>query len=65
MYPITVIPCPTHTHTHTHTHTRAHTVIVEKDNSPKWDPPTLAEVTPAMVARYFAPLTDQSELELD
>jgi len=22
-------------------------------------------VTPAMVARYFAPLTDQSELELD
>ena len=53
------------THTHTHTYTHTHTVIVEKDNSPKWDPPTLAEVTPAMVARYFAPLTSQSELKLD
>jgi len=52
----------THKHTHTHPHppTHPHTVIVEKHNSPKWDPPTLAEVTPAMVARYFAPLTSQS-----
>ena len=59
----------THTHKHTHTHphppTHPHTVIVEKDNSQNWDPPTLAEVTPAMVARYFAPLTSQSELKLD
>ena len=65
MYPVicTSPPFPSNTQTHTHTHT--HTVIVEKDNSPKWNPPTLAEVTPAMVARYFAPLTDQGELELD
>lgn len=31
-------------------------VIVDKDNAPRWRPATLAEVTPAEVARYFAPL---------
>lgn len=31
-------------------------VIVEKDNAPKWDPPTLAGVSAADVDAYFAPL---------
>ena len=31
-------------------------LLVDKDQSPKWQPPTLAEVTPADVARYFQPL---------
>ncbi len=31
-------------------------VIIDKDNAPRWSPATLAEVTPAMVEAYFAPL---------
>jgi len=31
-------------------------VIVDKDNAPRWTPPTLAEVGDAEVERYFAPL---------
>ena len=31
-------------------------VIVDKDNAPRWQPATLAEVTDAEVARHFAPL---------
>ncbi|MBM3535445.1 MAG: enoyl-CoA hydratase/isomerase family protein [Alphaproteobacteria bacterium] len=31
-------------------------LLVDKDQSPKWQPPTLAEVTPAEVGRYFQPL---------
>lgn len=31
-------------------------LLVDKDQSPKWKPATLAEVTAADVARYFAPL---------
>jgi enoyl-CoA hydratase/carnithine racemase len=30
-------------------------VVIDKDNSPKWMPATLEEVTPEMVARYFEP----------
>jgi enoyl-CoA hydratase/carnithine racemase len=30
-------------------------LVIDKDNAPKWNPPTLAEVTPAMVARFFEP----------
>lgn len=32
-------------------------LLVDKDNRPKWDPPTLEGVTPAMVESHFAPLT--------
>jgi enoyl-CoA hydratase/carnithine racemase len=28
-------------------------LVIDKDNAPKWNPPTLAEVTDAMVARFF------------
>lgn len=31
-------------------------LIVEKDNKPRWDPPTLAGVTEAMLDEIFAPL---------
>lgn len=30
-------------------------LVIDKDNAPKWNPPTLAEVTPDMVARFFEP----------
>ena len=31
-------------------------VIVDKDNEPRWQPATLAEVSEAEVERHFAPL---------
>lgn len=31
-------------------------VIVDKDNAPKWQPASLAEVSNAEVERHFAPL---------
>ena len=31
-------------------------IIIDKDNAPKWQPASLAEVTAADVERYFAPL---------
>jgi enoyl-CoA hydratase len=31
-------------------------VIVDKDNKPRWQPPTLAQVSEAEVERHFAPL---------
>ncbi|MGB9992227.1 enoyl-CoA hydratase/isomerase family protein [Pseudoduganella rhizocola] len=30
-------------------------LVIDKDNQPKWNPPTLAEVSPAMVERFFEP----------
>jgi enoyl-CoA hydratase len=36
-------------------------VIVEKDNAPKWDPPTLEGVTEAMLDAIFAPLPSAEE----
>jgi enoyl-CoA hydratase len=32
-------------------------VIVDKDNAPRWRPPSLAEVTDAEIDRHFAPLS--------
>lgn len=37
--------------------------VVDKDRNPQWKPASLAEVTPADVERYFAPLGDR-ELNL-
>jgi enoyl-CoA hydratase/carnithine racemase len=31
-------------------------LVIDKDNAPKWHPPTLEEVTPEMVARFFEPV---------
>ena len=36
-------------------------VIVEKDNKPRWDPPTLEGVTEAMLDEVFAPLPSGEE----
>jgi enoyl-CoA hydratase/carnithine racemase len=30
-------------------------LVIDKDNAPRWNPPTLDEVTPQMVARFFEP----------
>ncbi len=30
-------------------------LVIDKDNAPRWNPPTLGEVTEAMVARFFEP----------
>jgi len=38
--------------------------LVDKDQNPRWDPATLAEVSDAMVASYFAPL-GEGELSFD
>ena len=37
-------------------------VIVEKDQAPRWQPPALAAVGDAEVERHFAPITDELEL---
>ncbi len=37
--------------------------VVDKDRTPRWQPPTLAEVRPEHVARFFQPL-DGRELDL-
>ena len=34
-------------------------VIIDKDNKPRWQPPTLAEVDPTSVDRYFEPLGER------
>src|SRR5262249_10549816 len=39
-------------------------VIVDKDNAPKWDPPTLAGVTQQMLEDVFAPL-EEGELTFE
>lgn len=31
-------------------------LVIDKDNAPRWNPPTLEQVTPAMVARFFEPV---------
>jgi enoyl-CoA hydratase len=36
-------------------------VLVDKDKAPRWDPPTLAEVTQAQLDALFAPLPAQEE----
>ncbi|WP_374472675.1 enoyl-CoA hydratase/isomerase family protein [Phenylobacterium sp.] len=36
-------------------------VIVDKDNAPRWDPPTLEGVTEAMLDEIFAPLPSDQE----
>ena len=38
-------------------------VVVDKDNAPRWNPPTLEGVSEAMVARHFAALARDQELK--
>jgi enoyl-CoA hydratase len=37
-------------------------VIIDKDDAPRWQPATLAEVSADDVARHFAPLTEELEV---
>jgi enoyl-CoA hydratase len=37
-------------------------VIIDKDNKPRWQPASLAEVTPAMAEEHFAPLAEELPL---
>jgi len=39
-------------------------LLVDKDKSPKWNPPTLAGVSEGMVAQFFRPLPPSEDLEL-
>lgn len=39
-------------------------LLVDKDRSPKWNPPTLAGVTDEMVAQFFSPLPEAEALAL-
>lgn len=34
-------------------------IVIDKDRAPRWRPATLADVTPAQVARHFAPLGNE------
>jgi enoyl-CoA hydratase len=36
--------------------------IVDKDNAPRWNPPSLADVKPATIEKYFAPLPKELAL---
>jgi enoyl-CoA hydratase len=37
-------------------------LIVDKDNTPRWQPASLAEVTDAEIERHFAPLPQELPL---
>lgn len=37
-------------------------IIVDKDNSPRWEPARLADVDPAVIAAHFAPVADELPL---
>jgi enoyl-CoA hydratase len=37
-------------------------VIVDKDNAPRWRPPSVADVSVADVERHFAPLPNELDL---
>jgi enoyl-CoA hydratase len=39
-------------------------LLVDKDKSPRWNPPRLADVTPAMIAALLAPLPAGEDLDL-
>jgi enoyl-CoA hydratase len=38
-------------------------VIIDKDNAPNWQPATLEEVSPEQIDAYFAPLSEELDLE--
>lgn len=40
-------------------------LLVDKDQSPKWDPDTLQKVTEERVASFFGPLPDGEELDFE
>ena len=45
-------------------HEGVRAALIDKDNAPKWSPAALADVTPHIIADYFAPLPPGAELNL-
>lgn len=45
-------------------HEGVRALLIDKDNSPKWDPKTVEEVSDERVQSFFQPLTDGDELIL-
>jgi len=39
-------------------------LLIDKDNNPKWKPPTVGEVSQELVDSHFAPLPEREELVL-
>jgi hypothetical protein len=39
-------------------------LLIDKDNKPKWNPPTLEEVTQEIVDHHFTALKPEEELNL-
>lgn len=39
-------------------------LLIDKDQKPRWNPPTLEEVTQEIVDYHFAPLKPEEELKL-
>lgn len=39
-------------------------LLIDKDQSPKWIPPTIEGVTQQMVDEFFAPLDPEKELKV-
>jgi hypothetical protein len=39
-------------------------LLIDKDQKPQWNPPTLEEVTQEIVDYHFAPLKPEDELKL-
>jgi len=37
-------------------------IVIDKDKAPRWQPATLAEITPEMIERHFAPLAVELDL---
>ena len=42
-------------------HEGVRALLVDRDNAPKWKHASYKDVTPELVATYFAPLTGQPE----
>lgn len=38
-------------------------LLIDKDQNPKWDPPSLPQVTQAIVEKHFAVLPEEQELK--
>lgn len=45
-------------------HEGVRALLIDKDNSPKWDPKTIEEVSDEHVQSFFRPLADNKELIL-
>ena len=40
-------------------------LLIDRDQKPRWNPATLAEVDPARIEQFFGPLPDGDELQFE